>query len=420
MTTATIEKPTETPSVRVGIIGAGGRGIGCFGKLLKEHEGVNLAALADTNMQRLEGAQQTLESDAELYTDVEAMLRESKLDGVVITTPDFTHAETVIAALYAGVKHVLVDKPLATTTDGCVNVVKAMEETGGKVAIGFNLRHAPLLARIKEIIANGEIGDLMLAENREFYDGGRTYMARWNRKYAWSGGLWIHKGSHDFDIFNWWNEGGVPQTVFASGGLNALRPDKIPFEVEDGKPVGPTCSECAYYDICPDHNDAGKSNMFNEKTANADGYHKDLCIYTSDKDVHDNGIAIVQYDNNVRVSHLECFVTNVTDRSYTIVGDRATLEAHLHDPTEIHFRPRWGEEKIIDVPQPRDGGHGGADPSLVDDLVHAMRGESVKLSGIKDGIRAVAVGQAAEISWRENRAVNISELVDLYDPRFND
>jgi hypothetical protein len=30
------------------------------------------------------------------------------------------------------------------------------------------------------------------------------------------------------------------------------------------------------------------------------------------------------------------------------------------------------------------------------------------------------VGQAAEISWRENRSVNISELVDLYDPRFND
>src|SRR5690606_22816858 len=139
MTTATIEKPTETPTVRVGIIGAGGRGVGCFGKLLKEHDGVNLAALADPNMQRLEGAQQTLESDAALYTDAEALLRESRLDGVVITPPDFTHADTVIAALHAGIKHVLVDKPLATTTDGCVNVVKAMEETGGKVAIGFNL-----------------------------------------------------------------------------------------------------------------------------------------------------------------------------------------------------------------------------------------------------------------------------------------
>ena len=137
MATATIESHTETPTVRVGIIGVGGRGVGCFGTLLKNHSGVQLAALADPNMQRLEGAQETLESDAALYTDVGAMLKESKLDGVVITTPDFTHADTVIAALHAGVKHVLVDKPLATTTEGCVSVVKAMEETGGKVAIGF-------------------------------------------------------------------------------------------------------------------------------------------------------------------------------------------------------------------------------------------------------------------------------------------
>jgi len=417
MTTATIE--TSTPTVRVGIIGVGGRGVGCFGKLLKEHTGVQLTALADPNMPRLEGARETLGGSADLYTDVNAMLHETKLDGVVITTPDFTHADTVIAALRAGIKHVLVDKPLATTTQGCLEVVKAMEETGGQVAIGFNLRHAPLLARIKDILSNGDIGKLMLAENREFYNGGRTYMARWNRKYAWSGGLWIHKGSHDFDIFNWWNEDGIPTRVFASAGLNALRPDEIPFDVEEGKPVGPTCSECAYYDICPDRSDMGKSNLFNESTAAKDGYHKDLCIYTSDKDVHDNGIATVEYDNNVRISHMECFVSNFDDRSYTIVGDRGVLEAHLKDPTKVLFRPRWGEDKVIDVPQPREGGHGGADPSLVDNLVQAMRGENAKLSGVRDGIRAVAVGQAAEISWRENRAVDISELVDLHDPRLN-
>src|SRR5690606_3095452 len=133
MTTATIE--TSTPTVRVGIVGVGGRGVGCFGKLLKEHTGVQLAALADPNMPRLESARETLGGNSDLYTDVNAMLREAHLDGVVITTPDFTHAETVIAALHAGIKHVLVDKPLATTTQGCLDVVKAMEETGGQVAI---------------------------------------------------------------------------------------------------------------------------------------------------------------------------------------------------------------------------------------------------------------------------------------------
>src|SRR5690606_8446744 len=122
-----------------------------------------------------------------------------------------------------------------------------------------------------EVIANGDIGELMIGENREFYNGGRTYMGRWNRKYKWSGGLFVHKGTHDFDIFNWWNEGGTPQRVFASAGLNALRADKIPFAVEDGKPVGPTCSQCAYDDICPDHNEMGKTTLFNDTVSSDDG-----------------------------------------------------------------------------------------------------------------------------------------------------
>src|SRR5690606_37681850 len=133
-------------------------------------------------------------------------------------------------------------------------------------------------------------------------------------------------------------------------GLNALRPNEIPFEVEEGRPVGPTCLECSYFDICPDRSGTGKSTLFNPSTAEIDGYHRDLCIYMSDKDVHDNGIATVEYDNNVRVSHTECFVCNFDDRSYTVVGDRGTLEAHLADSTKILFHPRWGEDRVIDVP----------------------------------------------------------------------
>lgn len=136
------------------------------------------------------------------------MLEAAELDSIVITSPNFLHDEHVIAALENGVRNVIVDKPLAITTDGCRRVIDAMQATGGKVAIGFNLRHNPAVDRLKTVIESGDIGNLMLMENPEFYDGGRTYMARWNRKYAWSGGLWIHKGSHDFDVFNWWNAGG--------------------------------------------------------------------------------------------------------------------------------------------------------------------------------------------------------------------
>lgn len=409
---------TLTSTLRIGIIGTGGRGVGCFGKTLTQHNDVQLF-LADANSQRVAEAARELGKETQSYTSIEGMLDEAELDGVVITTPDYLHDDHVIAALEKGVRHIIVDKPLAITTEGCKRVIDTMHATGGKVAIGFNLRHIPLIDRIKTIIDNGEIGDLMSMENREFYDGGRTYMARWNRKYAWSGGLWIHKGSHDFDVFNWWNAAGDPERVFASAGLNALRPDKLPFEEVPGKTVGPNCASCDYYEVCPDRTDMGKSDLFNAQTAQEDGYVKDLCIFLSDKDVHDNGIAIVEYDNNVRASHLECFVCGFDDRLYTVIGDRGTLVANLSNPTQIELRPRWGESKFIDVPLPEEGGHGGADPLLIENFLASLKGEGQPSSSVRDGIKAVAVGQAAEISWREKRSVKIKDLVDLSDPKLN-
>lgn len=402
--------------LKIGLIGAGGRGINCFGRLLAARSDAELVAVAEPNAVRAAGAMRRLGHEFRVYPDAETLLRSEVLDGLIVTTPDYLHADYVVAGLEAGVKSVLVDKPLATTVEGCLRVIHAMKQSGGHVSIGFNMRHLPFIAKVKELIEDGAIGNLMLIENREFYDGGRTYMARWNRRSQWSGGLWVHKGSHDFDVFNWWNSQGTPLRVSASAGVNALRADKIPFAVTDDVPVGPRCAVCAYKDICPDYTaPAGGPELFNDEASAADGYVQDLCIFLSDKDTHDNGIALVEYDNNVRASHMECFVCNFTDRLYTIVGDRGTLMGHLADPSQIELRPRWGENKMIPVPVAGDDAHGGSDPFLLDNFLESIRGQSPASSTVRDGLRAVAVGQAAEISWRNRRMVDIAELVNLSD-----
>ena len=80
------------------------------------------------------------------------------------------------------------------------------------------------------------------------------------------------------------------------------------------------------------------------------------------------------------------------------------------------LRPRWGEDREIEVPRLAEGGHGGSDPNLLADFIETIRtGQSLSAT-VWDGIRAVAVSEAAEISWRENRTVAISELLDLDDP----
>ena len=398
----------------IGIIGTGGRGIGAFGAMIATRADARVAALADTNSVRLAVAARRLPGGPACYTDAAEMVRREALDAVIVTSPDFRHAEHTLLALHAGVPHVLVDKPLATTARDCERIAEAARETGAKVAIGFNLRHLPLMRKIKEVIDDGLIGELMLIENQEFYDGGRTYMARWNRKREWSGGLWVHKGTHDFDIFNWWNAAGTPVRVAAFGGINATRPDKVPFPVDPQVPIGPNCRACAYQNICPDFADPdGGQGLFTAETAREDGYVKDLCIFLSDKDNHDNGVAIVEYDNNVRASHSECFICNFDDRRYTVVGDRGTLMASVTAPTRFEFRPRWGENKIIEAPAPGEGMHGGADPRLLEDFLRSVRGDSPAESTLRDGLRAVAVGEAAEIAWREHRLVEIRELATL-------
>ena len=400
--------------IRIGIVGAGNRGCHSFGRIISEREDTCVVAFADPNAKRAQGAAELLGIEANIYTDTESMLAVETLDGVVIASPDHTHEACALAAIASGL-HNLIDKPLASTTSGCLNIIRAARERGVELFVGFNMRHAPLLRRIKEVIEAGDIGNLMLIETREFYDGGRSYMCRWNRRYEWSGGLWVHKGSHDFDLLNWFNAGGEPVRVSAFAGVNALRPDAVPFDLEPGKPLGPNCTVCAYREKCPDMYEV-EPRLFSEETAAADGYYKDLCMYTSDKDTHDNGIAIVEYDNNVRASLLQCFVANFSDRLYTITGDRGTIMAALKTPTQIEVRPRWGEEnRIIKVPPAGGGGHGGADPRLVDCFVDSIRSGASYGSNLADGIRAVAIGEAAERSWREHRMVEISELVDLRD-----
>lgn len=401
-------------ALNIGIIGTGSRGIGCFGALIAARTDARAAALADPNPVRLAAAARTFPQPPACYARPEAMLDREDLDAVIVTSPDYSHAGHVIFALRAGVRHVLVDKPLATTASDCLRVAQAARETGGQVAIGFNLRHLPLARRIKEVIDDGLIGDLMLIQNQEFYDSGRTYMARWNRRREWSGGLWVHKGTHDFDIFNWWNAGGVPERVMAFAGVNALRPDKIPFSVDPNIPIGPHCRACAYASLCPDFAAPDRGgDLFTPEAAQSDGYWKDLCVYLSDKDTHDNGIAIVEYDNNVRASHSECFVCNFDDRWYTIVGDRGTLTARTSQPGRLEFRPRWGADQTIDVPTAGDGPHGGADPLLLEDFLASVRLGTASSSGLEDGLRAVAVGEAAEIAWRERRLVPIAELLTM-------
>jgi predicted dehydrogenase len=392
------------------IIGCGTRGVDAFAKEISNRQDCKINALCDLNKVRVKLAAEKIAGNPACYSSLTEMLSKEKLDFAVIATPDYCHESNALETLNSGI-NVLIDKPLATTVKGCRNIIQAAEKAGKIAMIGFNLRHYAVIKRLKQLISDGILGRVFLIENREFYEGGRTYMSRWNRFYEKSGGLWIHKGSHDFDVFNWLLDFPRPVRVSAFAGVDVFKPEGIPFEVAPGTRVGPTCSKCLYKEKCPDAYKLSniQHGLWSDSAADEDGYFKDLCMYTSKKDTHDNGIAIVEYENGAKASHMECFVTSVSDRRYTIVGDKGQAEASLAD-LKITVHPRWSREVITyDIP-PEEGGHSGADPALVDYFIKVIKGEEKNRSTVEHGLWSTAIGQAAELSRREKRMVCLDEL----------
>ncbi len=416
--------------IRIGIIGAGGRGINAFGSIFVNQfaDQARIMALADPNLERAAAGLETIGARADIYADYREMLARRDIDAVVVTTPDYLHEEHCIAAFRSG-KHVLVDKPLAISAAGCLRVIAAARQARRILYMGFNLRHNIVLRRIKSIVAEGQLGRLFAVQATEYYNGGRTYMARWNRLKKYSGSLFIHKGSHDFDIINWFMLPARPVRVSCFASVFTLNPQGLPFKSRRGVKPGPTCSACPYQKECPDVNHqairslpnvsaerlAARNRMFGAEAVRRDGYHKDLCLYLSDKDTHDQGVAIVEYDTGAAATHSECFVTPLSDRLYRIDGTLGHLDASLHD-TRIQIRPRWTQDLTEHKLVPGAGGHGGADPLMCAEFVKCIRrGLRPSASGI-DGAWSVAIGEACELSRTRKRMVEIAEVLDVKSP----
>jgi predicted dehydrogenase len=413
--------------LRIGLIGAGARGTVGFGRLLTRDcaDRCALVALADSNAERARAAARYLGVEADVYENYLDLLDRTDIEAVVITTPDYLHETHAVAALRAG-KSVLMDKPLATTARGALNIVAAARETGRRLYMGFNLRHVIHVRKLRELVESGVLGEVFSVHAVEHYDGGRTYMARWNRLKARSGGLFVHKGCHDFDAINWLMQPARPVRVACFGSVFALNERGIPFPLRDGVRPGPTCSSCAYVDICRDRYFVGDEwvpdldpqaraaykAMWDERASRIDGYHKNLCIYLSDKDTHDQGIALVEFDNGGTAEHSEYFVTPLTNRRYLVEGTRGHAEADLHG-NFVEFVPRWGGKPTRYQPDLSRGTHLGSDLRMVVEFLDCMQGIRQPTADGIDGVWSVAVGEAAEISRAERRVVEISEVLDV-------
>ncbi|WP_283153738.1 Gfo/Idh/MocA family protein [Guptibacillus hwajinpoensis] len=94
---------------------------------------------------------------AKSYESYEELLQNSEIDAVSVCTPNYLHAPISIAALKAG-KHVLCEKPMATSRADAEEMIEAARTSGKKLMIAHNQRFVPSHAKARDILASGEIG----------------------------------------------------------------------------------------------------------------------------------------------------------------------------------------------------------------------------------------------------------------------
>jgi predicted dehydrogenase len=93
------------------------------------------------------------------YREPQELLADQEVEVVGVLVPASDHTEMTVAALEAG-KHVLVEKPLATSLADGDRMIAAAAGTGAKVGVGFNLRAHPLVRRARELLSSGVVGTI--------------------------------------------------------------------------------------------------------------------------------------------------------------------------------------------------------------------------------------------------------------------
>jgi UDP-N-acetylglucosamine 3-dehydrogenase len=116
-----------------------------------------LGAMCDPNLERIEAINKAYGGPAKCYTDYAEMLKDATLDAIIVSGPNSLHARQSIDALQAG-KHVLCEKPMATSREDAKAMIAAAEKAGKYLMIGLNQRLMPPHRRAKEILDSGRLG----------------------------------------------------------------------------------------------------------------------------------------------------------------------------------------------------------------------------------------------------------------------
>lgn len=191
--------------IRVGVLGLGKMGKLHFLNAISMKD-VKVVAAADKNRSSLKMAESC---HVKVYDDYEKLLNNEQLDAVIISLPNFLREESITFASEKKLD-IFVDKPLARNLNEAKNIVQKVNLNGARLMVGINYRYIDSVQKIKRILDEGRLGDIVIATGDLIMDGPFSHPLVpkpipewWFDRGKTGGGALLDLGYHLIDIFQW-------------------------------------------------------------------------------------------------------------------------------------------------------------------------------------------------------------------------
>ena len=355
-------------TLRYGLIGTGMMGVEHI-RNVAITPGAEIVAIADPVENSLRWAKDALGQQANPQVfDSASDLAKADLDAVIVASPNHTH-RVVLDPLFDAGLNILCEKPLATTIDDARWVVSRASQSPAIFWTAMEYRYMPPAAAFIDQVHGGQVGRLQMLSIREHRFPFLVKVDDWNRFGANTGGTMVEKCCHFFDLMRLIVQSEAVR-VYCSGAMDVNHLDE----------------------------------RYKGKTP----------------DIIDNSYTTVDFANGVRAMlDLSMFAEGAENQEeISAVGDRARLECLI--PTgDLVFSPRTGfmqpkaverTHVAVDPQALAAGHHHGATFYQHQKFYSALIGNGPVEVTAADGMMAVAIGTAAEISAREKRVVTMDEL----------
>jgi predicted dehydrogenase len=313
------------------------------------------------------------------YGDVDAMLDEAGLDGVLIGTNCLYHTPYAIKVLERNLP-LFLEKPVAVDETQLVDLHAALLQSSSEVVVSFPLRLSELCVMTKEIIDSGVIGtieNVQAVNNVPFY--GSNYYHGWMRNEGLTGGLWLQKATHDLDYLTWL-VGKTPDRMIAVESKTVFTGDM---------PAGLYCLDCPKQRECPEsqYNLFYRQGIIDDMSQAADFWDgRWQCSFAVDTGNHDAATAILQYESGAHLTYTQMFYARrgAAKRGATLTGYKGTISFDWNSDEVVvyHHHSARVERHRVEAA----GGHHGGDDRLAHDFLAILNKTGPSRATLADGI----------------------------------